>query len=176
MTAVPAKDEGMPMRTVAGNAGLRRKRVRALLAGSLAIASLAAAAPEPPNAERIEALLGDDPAAALAACREIDAGDDGVPRDRGRFLQQYGRALAAGGDRRGATLALVRGALLDADSRWAARSALLAAENARIGWNDSPDGPALVGSLARLALGLAEASGDEATREAAAAALGRRTP
>lgn len=164
------------MRTVAVNAGQRRRRVRAMLAGALAIASLAAAAPEPPTAEGIDAMLAGDAAAALAACRAIDAGDDATPRDRGRFLQQYGRALAATGDRRGATLALVRGALLDGDSRWAARSALLAAENARIGWNDSPDGPALVGSLARLALELAEASGDEETRAAAAAALGRRTP
>lgn len=168
------------MRTSALPANLRRRRLRALLAGSLAIASLAAvavpAAPEPPTPERIDALLASDPAAALAACRAIDAGDDATPRDRGRFLQQYGRALAAGGDRRGATLVLVRGALLDGDSRWAARSALLAAESARLGWKDSPEGPALVGSLARLALDLAEASGDDETRRAAEAALGRRNP
>jgi hypothetical protein len=158
----------------------RRRRLMALVAGAVAIAAIAAAAvpsdPAPPSPERLDALLAGDPAAALAACRAIDAGDDAVPRDRGRFLQQYGRALAAAGDRRGATLVLVRGALLDGDSRWAARSALLAAENARLGWNDSPDGPALVGSLARLALELAEASGDDETRRAAEAALGRRTP
>ncbi len=157
-----------------------RRRLRALLAGAAAIAALASAAvpsaPQPPEAERIDALLASDPAAALAACREIDAGEDAVPRDRGRFLQQYGRALAAAGDRRGAALVLARGALLDGESRWAARSALLAAENARLGWKDSPDGPALVGSLARLALDLAEASGDDETRRAAEAALGRRTP
>lgn len=158
----------------------RRRRLKALVAGAVAIAAIAAAAvpsgPEPPTAERLDALLAGDPAAALAACRAIDAGDDATPRDRGRFLQQYGRALAAGGDHRGATLVLVRGALLDADSRWAARSALLAAESARLGWNDSPEGPALVGSLARLALDLAGASGDDETRRAAEAALGRRNP
>lgn len=168
------------MRSAAVTANFRRRHLRALLAGSLAIASLAAvavpAAPEPPAPERIDALLAADPAAALAACRAIDAGDDATPRDRGRFLQQYGRALAAGGDRRGATLVLVRGALLDRESRWAARSALLAAEHARLGWKDSPEGPALVGSLARLALDLAEASGDDETRRAAEAALGRRNP
>jgi hypothetical protein len=168
------------MRTAAPNANLRRRRTRTLAANAVASLAIAAAAatsaPEPPAAERIDALLASDPAAALAACRAIDAGDDATPRDRGRFLQQYGRALAAGGDHRGATLVLVRGALLDADSRWAARSALLAAESARLGWNDSPEGPALVGSLARLALDLAGASGDDETRRAAEAALGRRNP
>jgi hypothetical protein len=158
----------------------RRRRLRALLFGAVAVAALGPvavpSAPDPPDAERIEALLASDPAAALEACRALDAGPDAVPRDRGRFLQQYGRALAASGDRRGAALVLVRGALLDGDSRWAARSALLAAENARLGWKDSPEGPALVGSLARLALDLAEATGDDETRRAAEAALGRRIP
>lgn len=167
------------MRTAANPATFRR-RTRAAVAVAIAAVAIAATAatsnPEPPTAERIDALLAGDPAAALAACRAIDAGDDATPRDRGRFLQQYGRALAAAGDHRGATLVLVRGALLDADSRWAARSALLAAESARLGWNDSPEGPALVGSLARLALDLAGASGDDETRRAAEAALGRRNP
>jgi hypothetical protein len=175
----------MPMRESDVSTRAAGHRGKVAFAAVTLLAALAFAASPPadgsqqatwPAAEAIDSMLAADPPAALAACRAIDAGPDATPRDRGRFLQQYGLALAATGDRRGATLTLVRGALLDGDSRWAARSALLAAESARIGWKDSPDGPALVGSLTRLALDLAEASGDDETRRAAAAALGRRTP
>jgi len=122
--------------------------------------------------ETLDQLLAGDPAAALAACVEIDATLGAHPRDRSRFLLQYGQALAASGDADAATLAFLRGSLLEPDGRWAPRAMLLAARATLE--RERPE-PALAARLARLARGLADAGDDDRTRSAAEELL-RRIP